>query len=44
MSRAPQAGEVSSLCDDLLLQNVGNLKSGIERLNDYLQAVSLAES
>jgi len=32
-----EASEVSSLCDDLLLQNVGNLKSGIERLNDYLQ-------
>lgn len=32
-----EASEVSSLCDDLLLQNVANLKSGIARLNDYLQ-------
>ncbi|CAJ1361755.1 unnamed protein product [Effrenium voratum] len=36
-SNLTQASEVSSLCDDLLLQNVGNLKSGIERLKDYLQ-------
>eukprot|EP00913_Durusdinium_trenchii_P024325 g22837.t1 len=32
-----EVADVSSLCDDLLIQNVGNLKSGIERLNEYLQ-------
>lgn len=32
-----QASEINSLCDDLLDQNIGDLKSGIRRLWDYLQ-------